>query len=532
MNPRPLAAVLARLAWLSLLPLLLMAGGVAVFHVSSTHEATRASAERRLGLYAAQVDNFLEMRIVALELLARSPLADDPKRWPDLYAEAQIFQASFGSHVIFADAGRHMLFNTRVPFGTVLPRLPEARKGRSAAPIALATGKPAVGDIVQGPVINQPLVAVVVPGLRDGKVRHLMLATTTTRELQGRVDAISMPAGWAFSVRDGAGELVARQGPADFDPVRDVDDGWRFQAQSRYAPWTYTLAVARDMVQKPLRDSLVVLLALVVLATFAGWTLGRRVTGRIMRQVKALAEPDLPAPAADIAEVAAVRARLDANLAALRERDHRLSAIIAFSPTALSLKTQDGRYMLANPNLQRIHHCTEDEIVGKTDFDLYPEATARVLRANDQRVLDTGAHHSIEEVLPVDGEPRCFMSHVFPVRGDRGMVTYVCRIALDITDRKAAEQVLAAAQAAALAEQHEAQLAALNLMDDAVAARQQAEAMSAKLAVQLDELRRWQQAMLGREDRIIAVKQEVNALLAQLGQPPRYASAQDEGVEK
>jgi PAS domain S-box-containing protein len=41
---------------------------------------------------------------------------------------------------------------------------------------------------------------------------------------------------------------------------------------------------------------------------------------------------------------------------------------------------------------------------------------------------------------------------------------------------------------------------------------------------QLDELRRWQQAMLGRESRVISMKQEVNELLARLGQPPRYAS--------
>lgn len=42
---------------------------------------------------------------------------------------------------------------------------------------------------------------------------------------------------------------------------------------------------------------------------------------------------------------------------------------------------------------------------------------------------------------------------------------------------------------------------------------------------QLDELRRWQRAMLDREQRVLELKQEVNRLLAQGGQPPRYASA-------
>lgn len=529
MTARPLSAVLARLVWLSLLPLLLVAGSLAGLHVYTEHAATRATAERHLVNYAAQIDAFLEARLLALNLLASSPLADDPKRWVELYAEAQAFHASFGSHVIFADAGRQMLFNTRVPFGTVLPKLPEARKGRSAAPIALATGKPAVGDIVQGPVINEALVAIVVPGLRDAQVRHLMLVTTTTRELQRRVDAIPMSAGWVFSVRDGAGELVARQAPAGFDPARDVDEEWRFAVTSRHAPWTFAVEVPQALVLAPLRDSLAVLLLVIVLATLAGKIMGRRVAGRVVHQVAALAEPGTAAPPADIAEIAAVRARLDANLAALRERDHKLSAIIGFSPSALSLKTPDGRYVLANPNLQRIHHCTEEQIIGKTDFDLYPEATARDFRANDQRVLDTGTMYSTEEIVPVDGAPRSYMSHVFPVRDDRGTIEYICRISLDISERKAAERALAEAQAAALAEQHRARAAALNLMEDAVTARQQAEAMAATLTGQVDELRRWQQAMVGREDRILAVKQEVNTLLAQLGQAPRYASPQEEG---
>ncbi len=41
---------------------------------------------------------------------------------------------------------------------------------------------------------------------------------------------------------------------------------------------------------------------------------------------------------------------------------------------------------------------------------------------------------------------------------------------------------------------------------------------------QYDELRRWYRAMLGREGRNLELKHEVNALLRQSGQPPRYAS--------
>lgn len=127
---------------------------------------------------------------------------------------------------------------------------------------------------------------------------------------------------------------------------------------------------------------------------------------------------------------------------ALHERDHRLEAIIGHSPSALSLKYPDGRYALANPNLQRIHHLSEAQIIGKTDFDLYPEEIARIFQANDRRVLETMTRHSIEEVVLVDGIPRTYMSHLFPVLDDAGRAEYICRISLDITESKTAQENL------------------------------------------------------------------------------------------
>ena len=58
-----------------------------------------------------------------------------------------------------------------------------------------------------------------------------------------------------------------------------------------------------------------------------------------------------------------------------------------------------------------------------------------------------------------------------------------------------------------------------------IAERKQTESLLNK---QLDELRRWQDATLGREMRILDLKHEVNELLAQSGQPPRYPSAESD----
>jgi uncharacterized coiled-coil protein SlyX len=54
-------------------------------------------------------------------------------------------------------------------------------------------------------------------------------------------------------------------------------------------------------------------------------------------------------------------------------------------------------------------------------------------------------------------------------------------------------------------------------------------ALEGAVAEQTDELRRWHQAMVDAELRLLELKQEVNDALAQIGQPPRYASVADGG---
>jgi len=52
-----------------------------------------------------------------------------------------------------------------------------------------------------------------------------------------------------------------------------------------------------------------------------------------------------------------------------------------------------------------------------------------------------------------------------------------------------------------------------------ITSRKQTEAA---IQAQLEELRRWHKATLGRETRVLELKQEVNELLARVGEPPRY----------
>lgn len=686
---------LTRLIWLCILPLLVLSAYLAFAHVRFIQAERDLTIKNLANNFVAALDRELEARISGLQMLALSPLVDDEKRWEDLYREADGFQKSFGSHVVFANIGMQMLLNTRVPFGSKLPMLPRP-KGKSAVVSALETGKPAVGDIFLGPVINEQLIAIAVPIYRAGQPRYLLLTTLKTAQFQQRLERVALPAGSGMTILDSRKEVIARVGPANLNIASEENVGGHFVVQSKASPWSVVVEIPQETYQLPAYAEgiplAIGLLAAVLISMLGGKLAGRRLARAVTAIIPAQESAVDSAPL-DITEITAARTLLDqlmnarlAAVTALREseerlqlfishapaalamfdrdmrylavshrwledyhlgdrdilgcghyevfpeideawkaihrramageviaaeedrferadgttqwlswevhpwygrggevggivvfsediterkaaadtirslnadlsatlqampdlifdvdragtylavwaqdpsflahqkelllghtvremlpgeaaeivmsviaeadrngssfgriirldfagearwfelsaakkatpagvesrfivisrdvterrlteqalldRDFKLGAIVENSPSALSLKHPDGRYILANPNFQRLHHLTEEEIIGKTDFDLYPAETARQIRADDEGLLQSMARQSVEEILPVDGEPRVFMVHMFPILNASGTASFICRISFDITVAK------------------------------------------------------------------------------------------------
>ena len=223
---------------------------------------------------------------------------------------------------------------------------------------------------------------------------------------------------------------------------------------------------------------------------------------------------------------------------ALRESTELL--IYAFSRSPLMNTLSDlstGKYLEVNDSFCRVSKFSREEAIGKTAIELGWISKDERMRMM-QEVQQAGWVNGMELALRTkNGEniiSRYWGTVIRSTQGDK-----LFSAAEDITERKQAEarsheseNRRISEQAAALEAERRAGLAALNLMEEAVSARTRAEAMTATLAKQLDELHRWQQLTLGREGRILAMKQEVNSLLAELGQPPRYASAADAETQK
>ena len=128
--------------------------------------------------------------------------------------------------------------------------------------------------------------------------------------------------------------------------------------------------------------------------------------------------------------------------AGLVDTREQMQAILDHTPAVIYVKDLDGRYLLGNLQFERLFHWSRRDIIGKTDFDMFPAEMAAAFRTNDRAVLEAGTALTFEEVAPHGDGPHTYISTKFPLRRPDSGVYALCGISTDITDRKGAEQEL------------------------------------------------------------------------------------------
>lgn len=494
-----LHAFLIGLIVLSMLPLALLSAFFTVNHYQSLRAERDQIATNIANNVAISIDQNLNARIGALQMLAVSPLVDDASRWRDLYREAQGFYQSFGSHVILSDVGEpmHMLFNTRVPFGERLPLLPRP-KGNAAAPTAVNTGKPAVGDIFFGPIAKEPLVAIAVPSLRNGKAAHLLLTIFETRQFQQRIDQVVLPSGWGLSLLDSNGVVIARRTPPDFNPETDTQTAQSFIQKSATSPWSVVLEIPQHTYRKPLITAVTAMLTALLVATLASLLGGILASRRLARAVASLSETTPPAtPVPDIREIAQARRMLDETNEKRRQTEivlddseKRFHAIFEQAAVGLALIAPDGHWLQVNDKLCEIVGYTREELAALSFQDItHPDDLETDLVHVNQMLAGEISSYAMEKrYLRKDGYTVWINLTVALIWKPDGTPDYFISVIEDIQARKDAEHTLAEAQAAALQSREEERLAALNQMEDALAARKSAELANAALCESQEQL--------------------------------------------
>jgi PAS domain S-box-containing protein len=106
-------------------------------------------------------------------------------------------------------------------------------------------------------------------------------------------------------------------------------------------------------------------------------------------------------------------------------------------------KDTEGRYILLNKASHDFWGIPHGTAIGKTDWEIHHEYTAKIFTASDRMVFETGKPYLVEEnARTKDGRELVLSVTKAPLRDKAGNITGLVGISRDITDIKKAERTL------------------------------------------------------------------------------------------
>jgi len=111
-------------------------------------------------------------------------------------------------------------------------------------------------------------------------------------------------------------------------------------------------------------------------------------------------------------------------------------AIADNSGAIIGAKSLDGEYLYVNQQYGRLFQRPGADFIGKKDTDLFPAETAAQFRRADLLAQRSTQPFSVEEVVPVDGIDRDFLSIKFPIFSADGTLFATGLVAADISKIK------------------------------------------------------------------------------------------------
>ncbi len=125
-----------------------------------------------------------------------------------------------------------------------------------------------------------------------------------------------------------------------------------------------------------------------------------------------------------------------------RNRLHAvLNALVEGSSDAIFVKDRDSRYQLVNRALVQLLNKTKDQLMGASDYELFPDNLAEKYQQDDRRFMLEKRTQTYEEPVLVDGRRLSYLTTKGPLIID-GDIQGVFGISRDISERKQTEERL------------------------------------------------------------------------------------------
>ena len=136
-----------------------------------------------------------------------------------------------------------------------------------------------------------------------------------------------------------------------------------------------------------------------------------------------------------------LEARAHMRLAsAYAQKTREVKTILDSLPAFAFMKDSDFRYAAVNQVFCEALGHSPEELISKTDFDLFPEVVAQRFMERDQEVVRGRSAIRHEETVDINGRLRTVLVIKAPVLNPNGTPTGLIGVGFDITERKRIEQ--------------------------------------------------------------------------------------------
>jgi PAS domain S-box-containing protein len=144
--------------------------------------------------------------------------------------------------------------------------------------------------------------------------------------------------------------------------------------------------------------------------------------------------------AGNLISLAVSRMRMET---ALRQSEERFSRFMSHLSCNAWIKDDKGRYIFANDALVKVAAREMDQIIGKTDEEIFGTEAAALYTRNDRLAAqDPAGVTTIEYLVDGAGTRRHFLTSKFPITTGYGDKAFIGGIAIDDTQRVQAEEGL------------------------------------------------------------------------------------------
>ncbi len=443
---------------------------------SRYEEEALGTAQR---IMAAVDRELVGIQAAAQALAASSSLLEDNfeafQRQALMTLQSWSRQRSGDYAVVVRDITGQQVANTRLPWGSPLPRSANLPIDQQV----IATKRPVIQDLFTGSTAERPIISIRVPVLKDGIVTHVLSIAVEPRRIADTLLTQNLPASWVATVIDRADRVVARtrrhdafvgtRVPDDFlRAPREADGIWEGRnlertdvlgayARSGVSGWTTFVGVPADIVQAPLRQSLLTLLGLgvglLLLSVLLARVFGRRIAipvqGLVDQAQRVGRGEFLAVPDTGLVEIDRVSSALASASTELREREAalgrseaRLRATQDNAAVGIAEVGRDGCFISVNEARCRLTGHTREELIGlhfshATD----PAALGQDLDLFGRQVAgELAAYTTDSKFRRKDGSRGWARVTSTAVQDAAGAFLYAVRVVEDITERREADR--------------------------------------------------------------------------------------------